>query len=126
MISENIVGIYLVSSSRDNTAQHNTISNNTEYGIIVESPADHSIKAAYNDWGHPSGPYHPTKNPWGEGNKVSDKVEFEPWLGKEEEPDDDGGFLPGFGAVLLPVALATALLLPRRRRVRTAQEQGWL
>ncbi|MEZ4386165.1 MAG: FlgD immunoglobulin-like domain containing protein [Candidatus Krumholzibacteriia bacterium] len=31
-------------------------------------------------WGDPSGPYHPTSNPDGLGNPVSDHVLFDPWL----------------------------------------------
>lgn len=38
------------------------------------------INARYNWWGDDSGPYHPTLNPDGLGNRVSDRVLFEPWL----------------------------------------------
>ncbi|KPV64380.1 MAG: hypothetical protein AOA66_0191 [Candidatus Bathyarchaeota archaeon BA2] len=51
---------------------------NTEWGILnnVEIPVD----ARLNWWGRPSGPYHPTLNPWGKGDPVSDNVKFKPWL----------------------------------------------
>jgi hypothetical protein len=38
------------------------------------------ISAENNWWGDASGPYHPTLNPSGLGDEVSDDVDFEPWL----------------------------------------------
>ena len=47
--------------------------------------------ARYNWWGDASGPYHPTLNPSGRGDTVSDYVDFDPWLtgpvGVDETPD---------------------------------------
>lgn len=44
------------------------------------------IDARNNYWGHPSGPYHPTSNPSGQGDTLlSDSVLFIPWL--TEPPD---------------------------------------
>ncbi|MEM2388513.1 MAG: hypothetical protein QXW78_05315, partial [Candidatus Thermoplasmatota archaeon] len=37
------------------------------------------IDATYNWWGDASGPYHPTLNPDGQGDEVSDNVDFHPW-----------------------------------------------
>jgi hypothetical protein len=48
------------------------------------------IIAENNWWGDASGPYHPTLNPGGLGDTVSDYVDFVPWLswpvGVEERP----------------------------------------
>ncbi len=38
------------------------------------------IDACYNWWGDATGPYHPTLNPGGMGDTVSDCVDFNPWL----------------------------------------------
>ncbi|UCH11094.1 MAG: T9SS type A sorting domain-containing protein [Fidelibacterota bacterium] len=38
------------------------------------------VDADSNWWGDSSGPYHPTTNPNGAGNLVSDYVDFQPWL----------------------------------------------
>jgi len=44
---------------------------------------EHStINAIDNWWGDQSGPYHPSKNPDGKGDEISDYVEFDPWLSK--------------------------------------------
>jgi hypothetical protein len=43
------------------------------------------VDAINNWWGDDSGPYHPTLNPQGKGNKVSDNVLFDPWLGKQKK-----------------------------------------
>ena len=42
------------------------------------------IDATCNWWGHLSGPYHDFDNPYGKGNKVSDEVDFQPWLLTQE------------------------------------------
>lgn len=90
-ILENRVGIYLESSSRDNTAHYNNIYNNTKYGIDAYDNNHYTIDARYNWWGN-----HPTKNPVGEGDEVTNHVLFEPWLDEygnhvylQDEPDDD-------------------------------------
>jgi hypothetical protein len=41
---------------------------------------DIDVIARNNWWGHASGPLHPTTNPGGLGNSVSDKVLYNPWL----------------------------------------------
>ena len=82
-ISENRVGIYLEASSRDNTAHYNNIYNNTDYGINATNNDGLTINATNNYWGAASGPYHPTKNPEGQGDNITDYVEFDPWLEEE-------------------------------------------
>ncbi len=39
-----------------------------------------NVDATGNWWGAPGGPYHPTLNPTGIGDEVSDRVDFDPWL----------------------------------------------
>ena len=39
------------------------------------------VDAESNWWGDATGPYHPTANPGGLGDSVSDYVDFDPWLG---------------------------------------------
>jgi len=43
------------------------------------------VNALNNWWGHPSGPFHPTLNPDGMGNAVSDNVDFDPWLDRPKD-----------------------------------------
>ncbi len=61
-------GIYL---------QANSFERNGNYGIYYDGGT--SLEARYQYWGHPSGPYHPTANPTGLGDRVSDGVNFYPW-----------------------------------------------
>jgi parallel beta-helix repeat protein len=58
---------------------NNNIEGNTYFGL---SNADTLvlIDAENNWWGDASGPYHPTLNPSGLGDEVSDDVDFDPWL----------------------------------------------
>ena len=73
----NKYGIYVYYSD-GSEAHYNNIYGNTEYGIYNEgAPA---INAILNWWGDPSGPHNPTLNPGGLGDKVSDNVDFDPWL----------------------------------------------
>ena len=56
-----------------------SISGNTSYGI-ENAVSTLLIDADDNWWGDASGPYHPTLNPTGNGNQVSDYVDFDPYL----------------------------------------------
>jgi uncharacterized repeat protein (TIGR01451 family) len=60
------------SSIRDHDAGNYGMRNDT--GVTVSIP--------YNWWGTLSGPYHPSLNPDGAGNEVSDDAIFDPWLRK--------------------------------------------
>lgn len=68
------------------------IYSNSGYGVLKEGPGV-TVDAGSNWWGDATGPYHPTANPGGLGDTVSDYVDFDPWLidsvqwvGVEEEP----------------------------------------
>ncbi|KXB07658.1 hypothetical protein AKJ51_00485 [candidate division MSBL1 archaeon SCGC-AAA382A20] len=58
---------------------YNDIANNSQYGLTTENC---SVDATYNWWGSENGPSHKsnTFNVDGQGEKVSDNVEFTPWL----------------------------------------------
>ena len=79
-ITGNPIGIEFMSEFQgENTQIHyNNVFKNTDYGILNNTAI--LVDATLNWWGHPSGPYHPTENPYGRGDRVSDYVEFEPWL----------------------------------------------
>ncbi|UCG90863.1 MAG: right-handed parallel beta-helix repeat-containing protein, partial [candidate division WOR-3 bacterium] len=59
--------------------KHNDIIDNTGYGVCNISPSV-TVDADSNWWGDATGPYHPTANPGGLGDTVSDYVDFDPWL----------------------------------------------
>jgi parallel beta-helix repeat protein len=84
-IFQNTVGIIIQKwwtgdPSTDNTIYHNNIYNNTEYGINATDNAGYETDATNNWWGDPSGPYHPSDNPDGKGDNVTDFVLFDPWI----------------------------------------------
>ena len=56
----------------------NNISGNTRYGIN-NTLGNIDFNATNNWWGNITGPFHPTKNPGGIGDRVSDNVTFWPW-----------------------------------------------
>ncbi len=94
IFNNNNYGIHLSSdelSSTNNIIINNNIYNHSHYGIIVIDP-ESQVNATYNWWGDASGPYHPTTNPHGLGDEVSDHVIFQPWLtipvgGKNHPPE---------------------------------------
>jgi predicted outer membrane repeat protein len=68
---------------------HNDIYDNVGFGVCnVDTTI--IVSADSNWWGDATGPYHPTANPGGLGDSVSDYVDFDPWLywpvGVEEQP----------------------------------------
>jgi len=70
------------------TVHYCNIYNNLGYGICREQSSI-IINAINNWWGDATGPYHPTANPGGLGDAVSDYVDFDPWLtgpGVAEQP----------------------------------------
>ncbi|MBE3141519.1 MAG: cadherin-like domain-containing protein, partial [Thermoplasmata archaeon] len=74
----NDYGTPSIGSSYDVTVNYCIFSGNLAYGIQNDYVGT-TIHAAYNYWGDASGPYHPTKNPSGLGDSVSDNVDFNPW-----------------------------------------------
>jgi parallel beta-helix repeat protein len=106
IIKENDYGIDIDGNSNNNSVTYNDILDNTVDGIVIEpyggfDPSGTQIhynnitgNSAYgvevtgtnvadarlNWWGSQSGPYHSTLNPTGLGDKVTDKVDFIPWL----------------------------------------------
>ena len=76
-IINNTVGVYVFDDSSVE-ANFNKIVGNMLYG--VRNDGGERVNAVNNWWGSVSGPFHPTANPGGTGNSVSDNVEFDPWL----------------------------------------------
>ena len=76
-IQNNRTGIELNNGVQPVIRYSNIISNTT-WGMRNNAALE--VDARYNWWGHPSGPRHPAANPNGQGNPVSDLVDFTPWL----------------------------------------------
>lgn len=73
------VGVYEDGAAVTGTARGNDFVDNLSYGLWSNSAADYD--AIGNWWGDATGPLHPTLNPAGLGNEVSDHVLFDPWSG---------------------------------------------
>ena len=78
-ISSNLSDGIEVLSNANPTATNNQIFMNRGYGLF--NGTGNVIDATQNWWGDPdgSGPYHPTTNPLGTGNKVSNVVDYDPF-----------------------------------------------
>lgn len=74
--AEGIRVLYNVSGTE---ARCNNIYENTNFGVNVYDLATASLAAECNWWGDASGPHHPTLNPSGLGDTVTDNVDFDPW-----------------------------------------------
>ena len=84
--------------SSTTTVNCNNISGNTGYGVNnhhYDGGVPPLLNAELNWWGDNSGPYHPTTNPGGLGDAVSDNVDYDPWTlhltCSGFEPPMDGG-----------------------------------
>ena len=62
------------------SASGNFLRDNLTYGAWSNTVVPFDARG--NDWGHISGPFHPTLNATGQGNEVSDNILFEPWTGQ--------------------------------------------
>ena len=67
---------------------NNDIIGNTGYGLY-NSSSSQIVVAENNWWGDASGPYHPTINPTGLGDRVSDNIDFVSWLTEPSNPPID-------------------------------------
>lgn len=77
-----------------NFIKNNLISGNSFRGAYNQTP-DVPADMRNNSWGDPSGPFHPTLNPGGLGNQVSDGIIFDPWLEKPPAPQNPVIIVPG-------------------------------
>ncbi|MEW6104433.1 MAG: right-handed parallel beta-helix repeat-containing protein, partial [bacterium] len=76
-------GIYSISNSSSEIHCNNLSGNKNGdltkgYGVYHDGSSG-TISATYNWWGANSGPEHPITNPSGQGDKVSDWVDYWPW-----------------------------------------------
>ena len=76
-------------TTEGNLFRRNAIYGNEGHGLYVESmkmratdlPEEEvKIDAVLNWWGHTSGPYQASTNPYGLGDRVCDRVDYSPWL----------------------------------------------
>ena len=74
------------------TISQSSIHSNTQYGVYSTTAAP-IVTAINNWWASPTGPYHPTLNPGGAGNQVSNNVSFSPWL--NYDPTSPQPCIPG-------------------------------
>ncbi len=104
-INGNSDGVVIDGDSQNDTFTNNKVNNNTSTGVTVQpygvepsglvfrlnqiagngtygidNTTSNVVDALSNWWGDVTGPKHPTTNPFGLGNEVSDNVLFDPWL----------------------------------------------
>ena len=79
-ISNGIEGLRFEGASAGNILHFNSIFGNDNAGADASDNGGSVVDAVKNYWGAPSGPHHPTANPSGKGNAISDDILFEPWL----------------------------------------------
>lgn len=72
-------GIWLLDNAQP-TFLNNHIEGNRVHGAVCWNNAEFPVDLRGTWWGDASGPYHPTSNPEGLGNQVTDACLFDPWL----------------------------------------------
>ena len=122
VVTGNRVGFYLASSCRDNSAHHNKIYNNSEFGIHADNNNGLTINAQYNWWGDPTGPFHPAEIPKGNGDGISDNVIFEPWLDEQGNrvyfPEEPNWILLNILLTILAGLFVALIIVVRTPRIR--------
>jgi parallel beta-helix repeat protein len=83
-IEGNVRGIRIKDEAERNHIHGNLIQGNSEYGIHASGNDGVLVNATDNWWGHSSGPFHPTENPNGTGDNVTDDVIFFLWYNEED------------------------------------------
>jgi hypothetical protein len=74
-----VSNFYYYSPGNANPRIHsNSLVGNAQFGVFNGTAGE--VDATNNWWGASSGPFHPTLNPQGTGDPVSDRVLFSPWL----------------------------------------------
>ena len=93
-LTVNNYGVYIESSGAG-TYQGNTIAGNAQFGIYNSGTT--VVNATNNYWGDVTGPLDDSDdrdsggwyNPDGQGDRVSDFVEYYPWIGNPDDMDND-------------------------------------
>jgi parallel beta-helix repeat protein len=78
-VRSNIYGIRAIDTT-DCEVHQNMIEHNSGFGVNVSAHTGPPLNCTMNWWGNASGPYHPDLNPEGKGDKISDYVDFIPWM----------------------------------------------
>jgi len=78
------IGLYNILGCDTIAINFNNIHDNTPQGVWAEG-CDATVDATMNWWGDISGPEQENTNPDGQGNAVSDNVDYQPWLTRESE-----------------------------------------
>ena len=105
-LRNNQVGLFVYNDTLPQLL-NNTIIDNTSYGIQNVTPGS-LVDARNTWWGAASGPYHPTLNPTGTANPVTDGVLFMPWRNSVAIPT----VTPTATVTPTPSATATATRTP--------------
>ena len=101
-IHNNDVGVYIRSNGTTVTGHQNEIYGNVNYGVEVNSSCTATYDFENNCWQTDTGPHHPTSNPTGLGDEVSDNVDFDPWL---TSPPAEVPAMTPLGFVLVMISL---------------------
>ena len=77
-IRNNDVGVYIRSDGTTVIGNYNNIYDNEDYGVEVNPVCTANYDFENNWWGHVTGPTY-AGNPSGQGDAVSDNVDYDPW-----------------------------------------------
>ncbi|MDP1678269.1 MAG: right-handed parallel beta-helix repeat-containing protein [Bacteroidota bacterium] len=77
-LRRNNIGIQYTGGVTQPTITQDTIVNNITWGFLNTSTST-TVLARRNYWGNDAGPFNPSSNPTGLGDKVSNFVDFQPW-----------------------------------------------
>jgi len=84
-IHDNMIGVQIVPNEIIHV-NFNKIHNHSSHGAVSDpywngtAYVNYNLDAEKNWWGDKTGPYHPTDNPNGKGDEITDYVLYKPWI----------------------------------------------
>ena len=76
----NDYGVQVIGNVSDLQIHDNNIYDSIIYGVDASNNGIFHVNATMNNWGNFTGPYHPTMNPNGTGDSITENVIFSPWI----------------------------------------------
>lgn len=113
-------GIHINEIHPTSVFMHNAVYDNGGYALYNNDSGSDVVDARNHYWGHPSGPYHPTRNPGGVGGQVTDYVSFYPWV---TQPGDLSSTVAP--ELLAPAPAETVTDLPFTFQLVSADPDSW-
>ncbi len=132
LFEHNYWGLLVRNTSVPNIAACDFVATNPTYGYGIWNETGTVTVSAENCWwNHDSGPYHATLNPDGQGERVSNGVDFTPWISMPSQPvmgdvSLNGEVMPYDASLVLQSSVGAITLDSKQQAVADVSRDGTL